>query len=244
MTKKIIFYPLYENLLETDKPKPAKSCIPEWYKEQESYLNNKKTIFHNGQTNATVKKCIPVFDLLTSGYIIFTSVDISVSKKDNDPMYFTWSNTFQNKLDSKKDNPPVGFQPGWQTSNYSKLNKQEYIPKFVNPWSIITPSGYSTLIINPGYRDLPFEIVPAIVDTDKYNYEINFPFYFKEDGWEGIIEAGTPIAQVIPFKRDNWEMNIKDTPNILKSIKTQNDILNSNFFDRYKKYFWNRKSFK
>jgi hypothetical protein len=32
---------------------------------------------------------------------------------------------------------------------------------------------------------------------------IHFPFLLKK-GFEGIIPAGTPLAQIIPFKRDNW----------------------------------------
>jgi hypothetical protein len=61
------------------------------------------------------------------------------------------------------------------------------------------------MFIHPTYRpDLPFYILPAIVDTDKHPLIINFPFFIKE-GFTGVIEFGTPMVQAIPFKRDNWE---------------------------------------
>jgi hypothetical protein len=31
----------------------------------------------------------------------------------------------------------------------------------------------------------------------------NIPFFIKE-GFSGVIPKGTPIAQVIPFKRESW----------------------------------------
>ena len=30
------------------------------------------------------------------------------------------------------------------------------------------------------------------------------PFFIKE-GWTGVIPAGTPYAQMIPFLRENWK---------------------------------------
>ena len=33
---------------------------------------------------------------------------------------------------------------------------------------------------------------------------INFPFFIKE-GFTGLIPYGTPIVQIIPFKRDDWK---------------------------------------
>jgi hypothetical protein len=29
-----------------------------------------------------------------------------------------------------------------------------------------------------------------------------------QSDWEGIVEAGTPIAQVIPFKRESWKSEL------------------------------------
>ena len=61
--------------------------------------------------------------------------------------------------------------------------------------------------------------------------------------FEGLIPKGTPIAQVIPFKRDSWEMEIGSTEDQKSShqIRLQ---LESKFFDIYKTMWWNKKEYK
>ena len=51
------------------------------------------------------------------------------------------------------------------------------------------------------------------------------------------------MVQVIPIKRDSWNMNFGNE----KDVKLSNDNayrLSSEFFDRYKKMFWNKKEYK
>jgi antitoxin (DNA-binding transcriptional repressor) of toxin-antitoxin stability system len=92
------------------------------------------------------------------------------------------------------------------------------MPQFKNPegyykehfawfpeWSVETPPGYSALYTHPLNRfELPFLTVSGIIDNDKVILPGSMPFFVKE-GFVGIIEAGTPIAQIIPFKREDWE---------------------------------------
>jgi hypothetical protein len=95
------------------------------------------------------------------------------------------------------------------------------------------------------HRESEFSILPGIVDTDSYFAPVNFPFYLHDWGYEGTIPAGTPLAQVIPFKRDNWQMKItneeddtfKETFKIIKGLKTV-------FFDSYKNRYRQEKIYK
>jgi hypothetical protein len=32
--------------------------------------------------------------------------------------------------------------------------------------------------------------------------------FFIVNGWTGVIPAGTPYAQMLPFKRENWESEV------------------------------------
>ena len=52
----------------------------------------------------------------------------------------------------------------------------------------------------------PIKVFEGIVDTDQQHI-MNFPFVYKDPEFEGIIPAGTPIVQVIPFKREKWTMD-------------------------------------
>jgi hypothetical protein len=99
------------------------------------------------------------------------------------------------------------------------------------------------LFITPIHRDLPFTILPGIVDTDKYNAPVNFPFILNDMKFTGLIPAGTPIAQVIPFKRENWKMSFGSNKEIEKVTRIDK-LLNLKFFDVYRNTFWSSKEFK
>lgn len=220
---------------ENNKPLPASLCIPEWYKNTDSYLNGQKipTEFHT--TSGTIKKCLPVFDSITSGYIIFSSVDLFITQKEAENgskyPYYQWPSQ-----------DLIQFHSIAQAPIHPKYNGLEY-PKWINNWSIKTPNGYSCLFVTPFHRDLPFTILPGIVDTDKYNSPVNFPFVLNDISFEGLIPAGTPIAQVIPFKRDSWQIKYGDFKNVEEANKILR-LLKTKFFDGYKKMFWTKKEFK
>ena len=79
--------------------------------------------------------------------------------------------------------------------------------KFINPWRIYTPKGYSVMFMPPTYQfEKRFTVLPGIVETDTYHH-INFPSIWHTTK-DAIIERGTPFIQVIPFKRDDWNLNI------------------------------------
>jgi hypothetical protein len=224
--KPIIFTDTF-NVFEKYKPVPASKLIPEWYKELQSYQNNTKTLdLQTNQRSSTIKKCIPVFDAITSGYLILSPCDVYVSTVDGAP-YFQWSNY-----------DFIDFHSVVQAPTHPKSDGFSY-PKFTNPWAIKTPSGYSCLFTAPKHRNNVFTILDGIVDTDNYDAPVNFPFVLNDPKWEGIIPAGTPIAQVIPFKRDAFKMEFKNNDVSKTFIK-----LRSKFFDSYKTQFWQRKEYK
>lgn len=212
-------------------PEPASKSIPEWYKNTESYISGKKKPDGNGKTTATIKRCMPVFDAITSGYIIYSSTDVYISIKNNQP-WFEWPATDM-----------VDFHPIEQAPLYPNKNKYSAYPKWINPWSIKTPPGYSILITQPLHREAPFTILDGIVDTDKYFSPVNFPFIMNDKNFEGLIPEGTPLAQVIPFKRDRWSMRLGSN----KEIKDQNEVIlkmQTRFFDKYKTLFRSEKEYK
>jgi hypothetical protein len=212
--------------------------MPEWYKSLSRYIGGEKKPADNPtETNATIKSCMPVLDVMTSGYLILSAADIFIEKTDQG-RYYKWS-----------DYDLISLHGQRQVEGYPKLKKimgTENVPKFTNHWIVQTPKNYSCLFVTPFHHDLPFTILPGVVDTDTYFAPVNFPFLPDPD-FEGLIPKGTPIAQVIPFKRDNWEMSteqIEDSKDsqkewlkVMRGIKTQ-------FFDAYKKTHWVTKSYK
>jgi hypothetical protein len=86
--------------------------------------------------------------------------------------------------------------------------------------------------------DLPFISTSGIVDADKGIGSGGVPFAIKK-GYSGIIEAGTPILQLLPFKRDNWQKQMVDASNTVGwSERPRNKITGW-----YKNELWQRKSY-
>lgn len=217
--------------LDIFSPQPAIKVLPEWYKKQNEYVSGEKKPTESNSTPSTVKKCMPVFDALTSGYILFTPVDVYISQKDGKP-YYQWS-----------DQGVITFHPIAQADEHPSKNGFDY-PKWMNSWAIKTPAGYSTLFIPPMHNpNNMFTVLEGVVDTDTYTDIVNFPFVLKDPSWEGMIPAGTPMVQVIPFKRDAWKMKIGGEKELKENIKIVAK-LQTLFFNRYKTYFWSRKEYR
>jgi hypothetical protein len=175
---------------EISKPIPASRMVPGWYRTMPGVKDGTETL----------KKCIPVLDALTSGYIFTLTADV-------------WYNNESKEIISNSALKINSDHLSVQTENVVLPDEFDPQPhKWINYWHIKTPKGYSTLFIHPLDReDLPFKSFTGIVDTDKHPLVINFPFFMRKD-FDGKIPAGTPIIQAIPFKRDSWDSKIIDDP--------------------------------
>jgi hypothetical protein len=215
-------------------PTPSSKNLPEWYKAMESYLpDSLSTHLPNGRViKETVKKCMPVYDSITSGYMLYSPCDVIVTVVNGQPFFEWYSHS-----------PVIEFHINEQASRHPKVNTPN-IPKWVNFWSIKTPKGYSCLFTPPmNGDDAPFAILPGIVDTDEFNTPVNFPFTFKDPNFVGIIPEGTPICQILPFKREEWKMEIGSDAQMKEAHKQMWKVNRIDLFN-YKKTWWNRKSYK
>lgn len=214
------------------QPVLAKDNLPDWYKKTQPYIeNNKVDGFINGTfvTTATIKKCMPVFDSMSAGYLINAWADIKIYKENDTVCY---------EIDSQI----LASHSTKQAGNHFAVDKNDdLVAKFVNTWGIKTPEGYSCLFAPPAHRPNVISIMPAIVDTDSYNLAIHFPFVLSDRNFEGVIPKGTPLVQVIPFKRDNWEMECT-VFNEEEKINTFNK-LHEEPFNGYKNNFWEQKKY-
>lgn len=241
MKKQKIKFTKIINVSKKYYPSSAYNNIPKWYKEAESYLSGKKEPTGQGATSATIKRCMPVFDAITAGYIIYTYTDVYVSKKN---VLDEYGNSTGEKINWYEwpSHEPIAFHPIEQAKNHPLNNGMPY-PKWINPWSIKTPKGYSVLFTAPMHRESIFTILDGIVDTDTYDAPVNFPFVLNNVDFEGLIPAGTPLAQIIPFKREEWNMDFGNEKDIRKQFETSN-FLRTSFFDSYKNKFRQIKIYK
>jgi len=217
-------------------PVSAKQKIPNWYSRAPKHMDNEKKFrfFQKGSKNTTVKFCNPFLDSFSAGYSILLESDVFVEKTEDGGQSFIWpigGEHFIVAHDPRQVVPemiPAGYNP---------------IPfKFQNNWSAITPKGYSLLFVHPLNRmDLPFLTFSGFVDTDDYHIPVEFPFLIKSD-FEGIIPAGTPIAQAIPIKRESWENKVSKFDQDF-TTKTHVGFF-SKIYRPYKNLFWKRKDYR
>lgn len=163
-------------------PLPAAKIIPQWYKDMDGFISgNKPSNGYQAHNELTIKKCMPVFDAIATGYIIPAYCDISVNHPQlNTLPSFEWSNkdipevisfhpVHQLQVSNREENTVIG--------GYKDKFISEPAPKWRNIWSIRTPKGYSCLFLNPLHRPHNgFTFLEGIVDTDTYYNPVNFPF--------------------------------------------------------------------
>jgi hypothetical protein len=216
--------------------KPSSEFIPEWYRLSSTTMSGHTTSLNPKQpfsTTSTYKKCSPFLDAITSGYTMYLSADIEVMKKPDGFPYVMWRTErpiITEHSAEQWDGVPV-------PSGYSP-----FVYKWHNQHGLKTEKDYSLLFTSPINRfDLPFLTLTGIVDTDLFNTAVHFPFFIKED-FVGIIEKGTPIAQIIPIKREPWEITaLKYDP---KDSYIKKEIFLSTIKRSYKTNFWHKKEYK
>jgi len=236
--KTIEFFPLSREIeLTVPHPKPASTYVPEWYKRVPKFENDKFEVhvLPNGSTmaNATMKSCIPFLDGLTSGYIQETWCDILIERVDEDSIIYKYSGS------------PEIIQIRPKLSSEKMINDSFYKIEFIwqQPWIPKLPLGWSMLYTHPANRcDLPFTSLTGVIDNDTFYSERkgNYPFFLKK-GFEGIIPAGTPMFQMIPFKREDWNTKVNEYH---ADYQWHAGRVTKYFYDGYKKIFWKKKNYK
>ena len=251
MSEKIIKFiapKKYANL-KVDLPKPIKFNVPEWFKKLDHNLENQ-----------TIKGCVPFLDSLTTGYLLSLPQDMIIEHNFVNPKTNQKDSFFRNSLEGLSNfinatnvnlnvtNETHGVhQLGGVDGGCPLVKKKSELPfyKILNPWIIKTPPGYSCLFTAPlNNGDDRFTALSGIVDTDTYDSYINFPIVLNGDKYpelRTVLKVGTPYIQVIPFRRDNWKMEIDY---IEKDERWDRLGFARMFLHKYKKMAWRKKSWK
>lgn len=236
--KIINFSCVYEN--ELGNPVPAKSMIPQWYKDGETYYYSKECGSEEchgncpSEKSAGLKTCMAMLDTFTTGYYLVTPFDIYVGKNDDGTLKITWNGppewgSFVNQRPEESGS----------TIPRPKGHHRSHLIWSV-PWGWTTPKGYSSLVTHPlnGF-DLPFTTMSGIIDSDKIAVNGNVPFFIKEDFY-GMIPAGTPYIHIIPMKRNKWS-KIENKVNKYKYKATGSKVHSEKKY--YLKNIWEKKEF-
>lgn len=204
------------------EPVPAFKEIPKWYRNLPALRRIYNQNNPEEKPEYTAKKCIPILDAFTTGYYLVTKYD-SVWSVDEDGNH---SCQCPSKL-VEGGVKPITMHPWEQLRGLDVGNiYNEYAYKFSNQFVIKTPPGYSCVFTHPFNQISPFLTLTGVVDTDQHPIGVQFPFLMARN-FQGTIPAKTPIVQIIPFKREDWELSIPDPTNLEKQ---QISLVQSEFF--------------
>ncbi|HEV7249643.1 MAG TPA: DUF6065 family protein [Shinella sp.] len=175
-------------------PVRAKTALPDWFRKLPAIDETQVSPTNSG---ITVKRCMPFLDAMATGWVIGLAASVRMEISDGGKTVDCgWD--FDRTLVSNHASHQVAGNP------------REPLPpcKFHNYWTIRTPPGWSCLFVPPLNRpNGVFEVVAGVVDTDTYQSEIHFPFFATGEDGLHMLERGTPIVQVIPFRRDASDLD-------------------------------------
>lgn len=174
-------------------PERALRFVPDWFKRLERELGIPDA---HGLPGLTAKACLPMTDAFSLGFVIPLPLDVALRvPEDRVSIQLGWA-------------PDAPFQPIEQHLP-AQIGAPEppfeaTVPlKFINPWRVKVPPGYSVLFTQPLSRpDLPFTCFSGFVDCDRFETTVNIPFAWTGPAGDHQLPAGTPIAQLIPIRRD------------------------------------------
>jgi hypothetical protein len=170
------------------EPLPAKACVPDWFRKIPAVDKDHLTATNNG---LTIKRCMPFMDAFSTGWIIPLAATVRLEIKDNGrTVNAGWE--FDREMVSNHGAFQVAGNP------FSPRPPM----KFHNHWTVRTAEGWSCLFLPPINRpNGVIEVLSGLVDTDIYRAPVNFPFVATAPDGVYTLKKGTPLVQVIPFRR-------------------------------------------
>jgi hypothetical protein len=199
-------------------PSPIIKTIPEWYRKADRFAkspNNEYIIGPDKGKIPTFKACPSIFDIMGTGYSFNTPCDIEFYKKDGKTLFKIANKKYDFFLQHRDELPEFEHPRGYSKSHFA----------WTPDWQIRLPEGYSALYSPPFNRfELPFLTTSGIIDNDKLHNPGSLPFFLFDD-FEGVIPAGTPYVQILPFKRENWTSEILEQSDSIQIIKDSMDVI-------------------
>jgi hypothetical protein len=238
---KIEFYTSMPELLSANNvlPGPAREDLIAIMKKSKN-----TQIKTSSLKEVNIKNCPGIIQYMKNGYVIRAWQDIMIEADSSGEKYF-WECPVSKKISKVSDLPRDlyeeaelgGFDQDIFYDYFPRKNTLKSVLKVNTPWYVKLPRGYGALILPVWYdNEERFTTIPGILETD-YLEKLNIQLYWHALGKQEIIEAGTPLAKVIPIKLDSWEyscraMNREDY-NKLSKFQT---IYRSTFFDKWNNY--------
>jgi hypothetical protein len=217
-------------------PKPMSEYVPEWYKNMQPGKPKSKSFFDMVDIKSNVKSCPSFVEIFKEGFVLLAPCDFILSYNKETKKWAWKTPIVYDNFEFLSGAEFVTVHDNDQMLEHATNNNlYKLIFKINLPMKIITPNGYSVRQIPmPYYFNDDWEALYGVFKSDKV-HEINIQIGYKTDKEEILIKRGEPLCVYIPFKRENFKLDIVDynktQPNIL--LINENKMYSS-FFKRTK----------
>lgn len=211
---KVEFYTFMPELLQSDAllPGPAKEDLISIMKKSKNFQVQKSAV-----REVNIKYCPGIIQYMKNGYVVRAWQDILI-EADKEGDNFFWECPSSRKRSMNFDLPKdvndgekdIGaFERTVFYDFFPRKNTLKNVLKINTPWYVKLPPGYAALIVPVWYdNEERFSTIPGILETD-YLEKLNIQIYWHVLGTREIIEAGTPLAKIIPIKLEDWSHEVR-----------------------------------
>jgi hypothetical protein len=189
------------------KPVLAGAALPDWLRAMPAEAAADAL---GGAVVRTVKQCPPFVDALRTGVLFPLAAALTVRAGE-----LSWDWDLPVHPVARPSRAPIGVHLPEQAAGVPGLPEPtQLVVKFTNFWTVALPEGWSMLFTHPLNRlDLPFRTISGVVDCDSWTDGlVHFSALWSDPDFEGVLPAGTPVAQGILLRREPIELEIGDMP--------------------------------
>ncbi len=176
------------------RPVLARTTLPAWLRAMPATAYS--TV--HGTDLRTVKQCPPFVDAMSHGFVIPLPCDVVVSGGR-----LSWDWDLPPLSVEAHPRSPLSFHVPAQVTGTPFHREDRAVVKFNSFWTVELEEGWSLFATHPINRDdLPFRLLTGLVDADRFtDVGILFPAVWTDPDYEGVLPAGTPVAQCFPVAR-------------------------------------------
>ena len=170
----------------------------DWFKS--ASMDFKQRVEHRSLTEpiSSPNRCPGISDLFKTGYIVTAPIDFVIKTSARDPRGFSWS-----MPDSVGIDGYIGNHSYDQLAKFAPFRSDtlQSIIKVNTQWKMSSSDDIVFLQMPIPYPDHNnFTAVHGIIDCNQY-LELNTQLYWHKLDDEVLVEAGTPLCQLIPIPR-------------------------------------------
>jgi len=230
---KIEFFTEVEPLLRYPPVRAAKA-MPDWFRRMEPAIELPPSAsewpfgvskdLRLSNVNATIKRCPGVLSFLAEGYIVPLWTDYIVQVR-GETIYAHGANPKLARVGTHSKKHQYADMPlpeGYVTDAV----------KFINPWKVRTPPGWSVLVSAPFYQfDDRFLVVPGVIDADVYHH-MHVNTLFRRVNADHKLPMGMPFIHLLPFQRGALEHEVRLATEADRKRLEQLDFEGQRFFGK------------